>query len=56
MLLASKSAKDDNRKDKDNCALHIDEMIITNGMVYSVAQQKVYGLAELLCHAVKNEI
>ena len=34
----------------------MDEMIITNGTVYSVTQQKVFGLAELPRHAIKNEI
>lgn len=34
----------------------MDEMIITNGIVYSVTQQKVFGLAELPRHAIKNEI
>ena len=34
----------------------MDEMIITNGIVYSVSQQKVFGLAELPRHAIKNEI
>ena len=31
-------------------------MIITNGIVYSVSQQKVFGLAELPRHAIKSEI
>ena len=34
----------------------MDEMIITNGIVYSVSQQKVYGLAELPAHAINREI
>ena len=34
----------------------MDEMIVTNGIVYSVSQQKIFGLAEMPCHAVKNEI
>ena len=34
----------------------MDEMIITNGIVYSVSQQKVFGLAELPRHAIKNKI
>jgi hypothetical protein len=34
----------------------MDEMIITNGIVYSVSQQKVFGLAELPRHSIKNEI
>ena len=34
----------------------MDEMIITNGIVYSVSQQKVYGLAELPSHGIINEI
>lgn len=34
----------------------MDEMIITNGIVYSVSQQKVYGLAELPTHGINIEI
>ena len=34
----------------------MDEMMITNGIVYSVSQQKVYGLAELPSHGINNEI
>ena len=30
--------------------------MITNGIVYSVSQQKVYGLAELPSHGIINEI
>lgn len=31
-------------------------MIITNGIVYSVSQKKVFGLAELGSHEIKKEI
>lgn len=34
----------------------MDEMIITNGIVYSVSQQKVYGLAELPSQGINREI
>ena len=34
----------------------MDEMMITNGIVYSVSQQKVYGLAELPPHGINTEI
>lgn len=30
--------------------------MITNGIVYSVSQQKVYGLAELPSHGINKEI
>lgn len=56
IILASKSATDAGANSRDHCALLMDEMIITNGIVYSVTQQKVFGLAELPRHAIKNEI
>lgn len=56
MILASKSATAQGPQSHDYCGLLIDEMIITNGIVYSVTQQKVFGLAELQCHDIKREI
>ena len=56
LSLASKAATDIGPHSKDYCALLMDEMIITNGIVYSVSQQKVYGLSELPCHTIKNQI
>ena len=34
----------------------MDEMIITNGIVYSVSKQKECGLCELPSHAIKSQI
>lgn len=56
LAFASKAASESGPNSRDHCALLMDEMIITNGIVYSVSQQKVYGLADLTCHAVKNQI
>lgn len=56
LILASKSTTEAGADIRDHCALLMDEMIITNGIVYSVSQQKVFGLAELPRHAIKNEI
>ena len=56
LILASKQAKEDDVRNKDYCALLMDEMIITNGIMYSVSQQKVYGLAEMPSHGINNEI
>lgn len=56
LILASKQAKENNIMYKDYCALLMDEMIITNGIMYSVSKQKVYGLAELPNHGINNEI
>ena len=56
LAFASKAASDSGPHSRDHCALLMDEMIITNGIVYSVSQQKVYGLAELPCHVIKNQI
>ena len=43
LILASKQAKENNIIYKDYCALLMDEMIITNGIMYSVSEEKVYG-------------
>ena len=56
LTLASKAASTAGPNSRDHCALLMDEMLITNGIVYSVSQQKVYGLAELDIHSVKKEI
>ena len=56
MILASEDALKSGNTNKDYCALLMDEMIITNGIVYSVSQQKVYGLAELPAHGIQREI
>lgn len=56
LTLASKSASTAGPNSRDHCALLMDEMLITNGIVYSVSQQKVYGLAELDSHNIKKEI
>ena len=54
ILFATNAAAGGNTR--NNCALLIDEMIITNGIVYSVSQQKVFGLAELGSHEIKKKI
>ena len=41
---------------KEHTALLIDEMMITNGIMYSVTRKKVFGLAEIATHRIKNEI
>ena len=61
LILASQEALTSDNSGKDNsgkdcCALLMDEMIITNGIVYSVSQQKVYGSAELPSHGINREI
>ena len=56
IILASEEALTSGNSGKDCCALLMDEMIITNGIVYSVSQQKVYGLAELPSHGINREI
>ena len=56
LIFASKQAREDKIMNKDYCALLMDEMIITNGIIYSVSQQKVYGLAELPSHGIIKEI
>jgi hypothetical protein len=56
LMFASKSASVAGSASRDHCALLMDEMIITNGIVYSVSQQKVYGLSELSGHNIKTEI
>lgn len=56
IILASEQALKSGNSNKDFCALLMDEMIITNGIVYSVSQQKVYGLAELPSHGINREI
>jgi hypothetical protein len=56
LILASEEARKSENRNKEYCALLMDEMIITNGIVYSVSHQKVYGLAELPAHAINREI
>lgn len=58
-LLASRLATenlDDEVGCRDHRALLIDEMMITNGIVYPVSQQKVFGLSDIKLHEVKSEI
>jgi hypothetical protein len=55
-LLAMKKAKEYGCGSRDHCALLIDEMIITNGIVYSVTHSKVFGLSEVAPHGIKSEI
>jgi hypothetical protein len=50
LILAFKSASGAGPGRRDHCALLMDGMIITNEIVYSVSQQKVYGLSELARH------
>lgn len=56
LILASQEAFTSDNSGKDCCALLMDEMIITNGIVYSASQQKVYGLAEIPSHGINREI
>ena len=56
LILASKMATTAGPRTRDHCAILMDEMLITNGIVYSVSQKKVYGLAELAGHNIKSEI
>lgn len=56
MLLASQSAGCNGNLNKEHSALLIDEMMITNGIMYSVTRNKVFGLAEIASHRIKNEI
>ena len=56
MLLASWSGGSNGHLSKEHTALLIDEMMITNGIMYSVTRKKVFGLAEIAKHRIKNEI
>lgn len=56
LAFASKAASEGGFNSRDHCALLMDEMIITNGIIYSVSQQKIYGLSELPSHAIKSQI
>jgi hypothetical protein len=56
LILAFKSASGAGPGSRDHCALLMDGMIITNEIVYSVSQQKVYGLSELARHSIKTVI
>ena len=56
LLLASRSGGSDRHLSKEHTALLIDEMMITNGIMYSVTRKKVFGLAEIATHRIKNEI
>lgn len=55
-VLASQLAQEHGCGSRDYCALLVDEMMITSGIVYSVNQQKVFGLCEVAPHGIKNEI
>ena len=55
-MLASQSAGCNGNLNKEHSALLIDEMMITNGIMYSVTRNKVFGLAEIASHRIKNEI
>ena len=54
MLLASQSAGSNGNLNKEHSALLIDEMMITNGIMYSVTRNKVLGLAEMTPRRIKN--
>ena len=54
--MASRSAGQNGNMSKEHSALLIDEMMITNGIMYSVTRNKVFGLAEISTHGIKNEI
>lgn len=54
--MASQSAGCNGNLNKEHSALLIDEMMITNGIMYSVTRNKVFGLAEMTPHRIKNEI
>jgi hypothetical protein len=54
--MASRTATSDGKLSKEHSALLIDEMIITNGIIYSVTRSKVFGLAEIAPHGIKCEI
>jgi 3-dehydroquinate dehydratase len=56
LIFASKSASGSGSGSRDHCALLMDEMIITSGIVYSVSQQEVYDLSELTGHNIKTVI
>jgi hypothetical protein len=58
-LLASRLATenvDDEVDCRDHCALLFDEMMITNGIVYNVSQQKKIGLSDTKPHEIESEI
>ena len=54
--MASKRALEEGHLIKEHAALLIDEMMITNGIIYSVTRNKVFGLAEIASHGIKSEI
>jgi hypothetical protein len=56
LLLASKSAIKNANGSREHAALLIDEMMITNGIIYSVSRNKVFGLAETASHGIQSEI
>ena len=53
--MASRSAGENGNMSREHSALLI-EMMITNGIMYSVTRNKVFGLAEISTHGIKNEI
>ena len=56
LLLASNSAIKNGNGSREHSALLIDEMMITNGIIYSVSRNKVFGLAETASHGIQSEI
>ena len=56
MILAAKSAIMNTDGSREHCALLMDEMMITNGIMYSISRNRVFGLAEIAAHGIKTEI
>ena len=56
LLLASNSAIKSGNGSGEHSAPLIDEMMITNGIIYSVSRNKVFGLAETASHGIQSEI
>lgn len=54
--MASNSAIKNANGSREHAALLIDEMMITNGIIYSVSRNKVFGLAETASHGIQSEI
>lgn len=54
--MASQLSQEYGFDSRDYCALLVDEMMITSGIVYSVTHQKVFGLCEIAPHGIKTEI
>ena len=54
--MASNLAGSDPAYERNFCGLLMDEMIIVNGIIYSVTHQKVYGLSDLPAHRIKQHL